>query len=337
MEEQEEEQEQEQVIQIFKECEPNYKKLASNLREALKCLLDENKIAYLDVYDRVKDINSFVDKISRKNYQDPFKDIEDICGLRIVCYYPNDVTKIKNIIYDEFVVHESQDKGDLLEPDKFGYRSYHIIIEVKREWLKAPNFRGLGGLKAELQIRTILMHAWADVSHKLSYKKKEHIPPIFQRKLFQLSALFEIADDRFETLRKEREEYKNTLFNAKGEFDINQELNLDSLSAFLDYYFIDKMHEDKSNAQLLDELIKYKVSLNDLFLSYIKIKDKLPEIEQEVMGKRKIKWSQTGVVRHILCLTNDPYWIDERRRFEGAAFNSNKVTEIQRKRLSETN
>lgn len=99
----------------------------------------------------------------------------------------------------------SEDKVDNLEPDKFGYRSHHFVVTLRHEWLNVPNYRGLEGIKAEIQVRTILMHAWADISHKLSYKKKEHIPELFQRNLFQLSALFEIADDRFEMLRAERE------------------------------------------------------------------------------------------------------------------------------------
>ena len=63
-----------------------------------------------------------------------------------------------------------------LEPDRFGYRSRHFIVSVNREWLKAPNYRGLSGLKAEIQVRTILMHAWADVEYKLAYKKRNMFP-----------------------------------------------------------------------------------------------------------------------------------------------------------------
>lgn len=329
------ERENDQLIQEFQQKLSCYNRLTLHLKESIRYLLDDNDIQYLDVYHRVKDIDSFLEKVLRKNYDNPFDSIEDICGVRIVCYYPSDIQRIKNIIYDEFEINNSEDKSDLLEIDKFGYRSYHFIIKLKKEWLKIPNFRGLDNLKVELQVRTILMHAWADISHKLAYKKKEHIPEIFQRKLFQLSALFEIADDRFESLRNERKKYIETLFSEKGEFNIYQELNLDSLSTFLDFYFQDREHDDKSNASLLDELIFYNISLYEMFSAYVRVKEKLPELEKEAFGKRRGKWAQTGAMRHILDLTNDRYWLDRKKMFESIAFNNNKITEKQRRRLIE--
>jgi putative GTP pyrophosphokinase len=149
-----------------------YRILATNLHQALKGFLNDARIDILDVQDRVKEFDSFYEKIQRKGYGKPFDQVEDICGLRIICYFPSDLDKISKLIEREFDVLESKDKVDLLEPDRFGYRSLHFIVSVKNEWLKAPNYRGLSGLKAEIQVRTILMHAWADVEHKLAYKKR---------------------------------------------------------------------------------------------------------------------------------------------------------------------
>lgn len=292
---------------------PKYERLAKNLRQAFKSFLDNVGIDVLDVGYRIKDFESFSEKIQRKGYKNPFQEMEDICGLRIICYYPSDLEKISQIISSECDVTETVDKRDLLEPDRFGYRSLHFVLTVKSDWLKAPNYRGLGGLKAEVQVRTILMHAWADIEHKLAYKKTEHVPDQFKRKLYQLSALFEVADEQFDSLREAKEEYVQQLISeearASGRFDVNQEMNLDSLQAFLDFYFPDR--KKGFTSELLDEIIKFNISFADLTESFEQTKDILPFIEAESAKMHKIKgkvWAQVGIVRAILDFTNDDYW-----------------------------
>ncbi len=72
-------------------------------------------------------------KYNEKKYNLPFEQIEDICGIRIICYYQSDITKICDIINTEFDVIESQDKEDLLESNEFGYRSFHFIVKLKKK------------------------------------------------------------------------------------------------------------------------------------------------------------------------------------------------------------
>lgn len=290
-----------------------YERLATNLKLAFESFLHETGIDVLDVTYRIKDFESFWEKIQRKGYKDPIKEIEDICGLRIICFYPSDLEKISKVINNEFYIKESVDKADLLEPDKFGYRSLHFILTLKDSWLQAPNYRGLGELKAEVQVRTILMHAWADIEHKLAYKKKEDVPDQFKRKLYQLSALFEIADEQFDLLRKNKEEYRQDLISEKakqsGRFDINQPMNLDSLQAFLDFYFPDRNRADENTRNLLDEIIMYEVSMKELVEAYEALRDILPAIEEKTFTREKgVKWAQVGIVRTMLEFTNDRYW-----------------------------
>lgn len=296
----------------YAEVCPKYKSLATNLKQALEEFLKDAGIEYLYTSYRIKDFNSFWDKTERKGYKKPLKDIEDICGLRIICYYPPDLWKISDIINKEFNVIESLDKTDLLEPDRFGYRALHFIVNIKKGWAKAPNYRGLDGLKAEIQVCTILMHAWADIEHKLAYKKEEHVPDQFKRKLYQLSALFEIADAQFDSLRKEKEGYKEHLITEDvkktGRFDVSQEMNIDSLQAFLDFYFPDREKADTGG--VLDEILISGVTLKDLVDGYEKVAEFIPEMEKEFykIVKSKGRWHQTGIIRQILDITHEGYW-----------------------------
>ena len=132
----------EELQNKYDELYPLYKRLGENIKDALIQFLNENKIDYLDVEFRVKTFKSFYEKIERKSYKDPFKEIQDVCGLRIINYYSSDLDKITELINNEFNIVESIDKKDELDDDRFGYRSYHFIANLKKEWLKAPNYRG---------------------------------------------------------------------------------------------------------------------------------------------------------------------------------------------------
>lgn len=293
-------------------CE-KYCNLGDNLQSSLRILLKEADISFLDVNYRVKDYDSFLDKIDRKEYQNPLEDNEDFCGMRIICYFPSDIEKIGELINEEFIVHHSEDKSDK-EIDRFGYRSYHFVVSVKEDWLTVPSFRNLKDVKAEIQVRTILMHAWADIEHKLQYKKKEHIPKIIQRKFYQLSALFELADEQFEILRDKKEEvYKNSFPEHAKEFDIQQEMNVDTLQGFLDLHCPEREKSAEYTAKLLDELLEYKISFDDLESMLNKFSEKeIKDIENETKAflndSKKNGWAQVGLIRFLLDLTNEEYW-----------------------------
>lgn len=293
-----------------------YKRLGSNAKEALETFLVENNISFLAVTSRIKDVESFLEKIERKNYEYPFEQIEDICGIRIICYYQSDIEKICQIIEREFDVQENQDKEELLQEDQFGYRSYHFIVKIKDKWLEAPNYRGLETLKVEIQVRTVLMHAWAEIEHKLAYKQKIHIPNHLKRKLYRISAKLEEADEQFEDIKNESIKYRDDL-TQKGategdDFYKDIKIDLDSLQSFLDYKFPNRKKSIDGTRSLLNELLENKIDLKTILASLEITKPYLNEIEKEIFEERlkeeKDGWAQVGIVRKTLDLTNDNYY-----------------------------
>lgn len=269
-----------------------YDILGQILQQDLKKLLKDKKIDYLSVNYRIKDFDSFWDKIRRKKdkYDNPFDEIEDICGLRIICYYISDLDKITSLIKKEFEVLEIIDKAGLLKDDEFEYLSLHFIVKLNESWLKAPSYRDLGDLKAEIQVRTILQHAWADISHKLVYKKKIQIPSQFKRKLNSLSCILENSDIQFDSLKDDRTKYISKI-SGKATFDLNQELNLDSLQAFLDFYFPDRVRDINEAAELLDEILTFnkdygkQISLKTILEAYNETKDNIAIEEVSLFNK----------------------------------------------------
>jgi len=303
----------------YKEIQLQYDKLGVNISQALELLLKENSISYLSINNRTKAIDSFIGKIEKKNYKSPFEEIEDICGIRIICYYQSDVNKIKEIIRKEFEVLEDENKEENLEYDQFGYRSFHFIIRIKKEWLNTPNYRGLENLKAELQIRTVLMHAWAEIEHKLAYKSKSQIPKEFRRKLSRISAKLEESDEQFEEIKNQMDSNKIILIEAAKASDIfedNIELNLDNLKAFLDYAFPNRHKDIDQTRELFDEMIKLQITLKDLTTGYNNVKNELFNIEKEEaksfdnieINEGEVHWQQTGAAMTVLELTNENYY-----------------------------
>jgi len=305
------------IREKFNNLRPLYKRLAENIKQALETFLQEENISFLTVTYRIKDIDSFIEKIERKKCKNPFDDIEDICGIRIICFYQKDVEKICEIIKEEFLIEESEDKENLLSEDQFGYRSFHFIGKIKKNWLEAPNYRGLEDLKTEIQVRTILMHAWAEIEHKLAYKQKIHIPPHLKRKLYRISAKLEEADEQFEDIKFESETYrKNVISEAKqkgGKFDKKMKLNLDNFQAFLDYEFPDRSSDIESTRDLLNEIIEHKISFEEILNGYDKVSSILDDMEKETFRDKLKKdesygWHQVGVMRNILDLTVERYY-----------------------------
>jgi putative GTP pyrophosphokinase len=291
---------------------PIFEKLARNLSSAIELLLEENGIDYLKVYHRIKDVDSFLEKITRKKYDTPFDQVEDICGIRIICYYPQEVAAIRQLLNKELDVSESFDKESSLGLNQFGYRSSHLIASIPSTWFNVPNFRNLKGLKAEIQIRTVLMHAWAEIEHKLSYKKASHIPDDFKRKLFRISAKLEESDDQFQELKEQSARFQEKIIeDAKAQrldFSSLHTVDLDTFQAYLDFRFPRREKNLTESRELLDQLQEMGIQISDIEEGYTKLEPYVGELEKPILEIVPTGYSQTGAVRNVLDYTSEKFY-----------------------------
>ena len=180
--------------------------LIETVKFALQKEIRRKKIKIHSFTDRIKTFDSFLDKIRRKNIMEPFKEIHDLVGLRVVCLFLPDLEVIGGIIRKEFNVFEEDNKVDNLELDIFGYMSLHYKAKLKVE----SDSRGLTAMQEipfEIQVRTIAQDAWASISHYLDYKQESFLPAQLRRDFYALSGLFYVADTHFSMLRKEQSKY----------------------------------------------------------------------------------------------------------------------------------
>jgi ppGpp synthetase/RelA/SpoT-type nucleotidyltranferase len=100
----------------------------------------------------------------------------DLAGARIIFYTNNDVERFigSRLIFDNFEIEEDGIKihQPVDEKDKQQYRARHYTIRLKEDRTKLPEYSKFRGLRCEVQIQTVLDHAWSETSHDILYKNE---------------------------------------------------------------------------------------------------------------------------------------------------------------------
>lgn len=176
-----------------------YQEVTEMTKRHLCALLREKDIHVHMVAGRIKARQSLEEKIRRNaGRYGSLADITDLCGIRVITYYADEIDAVAACIRGAFAVDEENcvDKRKLLQADSFGYLSLHLILEI-------PYAHAHGGFccKVEVQIRSVLQHAWAAVEHALAYKQ-EAAENYAQRRAFsRLAGMLELADLEFLKIR----------------------------------------------------------------------------------------------------------------------------------------
>lgn len=229
-----------QLAQAYETLSPELNRVLGTLKEQISDLLVVQGIMIHSVTGRVKSPSSFKRKIARpdKTYNELW-DVTDLIGLRIITYYEDTIETIGQLIEKEFDVDylHSQNKLRLQDHEKFGYRSLHYICYLPKE----KNL--LASARFEIQIRTVLQHAWAEIEHDLGYKASEEIPPSMRRRFSQVAGLLEVADREFVSLREGISSYENSLVKKKADFE-NASLDIISLKALIDSALVREIDEE---------------------------------------------------------------------------------------------
>lgn len=180
--------------------------------QALICdLLAEHGRNVHSVTFRVKDRESFERKIQRSGaFYESLSAITDVAGVRIITYFEDDVDALAQVIEREFEIDtaNSVDKRAALDPDRFGYLSLHYVAALTEGRRRLTEYRKFPDMKCEIQIRSILQHAWAEIEHDLGYKSAAAIPRSFRRRFSRLAGLLETADTEFARIRDDLSAYE---------------------------------------------------------------------------------------------------------------------------------
>jgi len=128
---------------------------------------------------RVKNPGRLKEKLEKRqpeqNYtclDDIYKDIVDFAGVRIALYFPGDQKEVEKFINSTFDVDIIKDDFPLKKPDKkrfSGYKAVHYHVRL-REGDFIDHQTRYAKVRIEIQVASVLMHAWSEVEHDLAYK-----------------------------------------------------------------------------------------------------------------------------------------------------------------------
>ncbi len=162
---------------------------------------------------RVKDIDSAVGKVARKDYNDPLQQMTDLVGVRFVVLLSPQLYTIGDLIENipdwTYTKDRDPDEEAQIQAEKFGYQSLHYIVRSSRN-IEVSGVVIPKGLPCEVQLRTLLQHTYAEVVHDSIYKAVVRVPPKANRFVARSMALIETSDHLFvETMRLLEEENRD--------------------------------------------------------------------------------------------------------------------------------
>ncbi len=176
--------------------------VADTVKSAAERDLVDSYIFEVPPKHRVKEVNSFLVKAlsPKKNYPNPIEDIEDQVGVRFVVLLMSQVAKIGAII-EGCSLWTFKKSRDLLserenEPMVFTYQSDHYVVR-NRDRLVHGGAEIPAGSACEIQIRTLLQHAYSQLTHDLTYKPRQALTAGVHRCNARSMALIEVTDELF--------------------------------------------------------------------------------------------------------------------------------------------
>ncbi len=207
----------ESAVAEYKQIRPLYLDFAETAKVLIADILKSNSVKYSSIEARAKGVDSFGNKASKSSendpakpkYPNPLEEIKDMAGVRVITFLPQTVEYVCSHIEREFLILERIDKAEkLINEGKLGYQSVHFLAKMRPDRSELPEYQRYKDLVLEIQVRTILQHAWAEMEHDIQYKSAMEIPILFQRRFIALAGLLEIADREFQMLQDESEQIK---------------------------------------------------------------------------------------------------------------------------------
>lgn len=215
------------ILKEYQEHLPQFQEAEKRQMEAIRDYLSKAGIRIAGLESRIKTESSLTGKLILKGSKyKSLADITDILGFRVITFYPDDVDKVASVIdrYYEVDWDNSVDKRKLHDIDSFGYLSLHYVCRM-------PDMP----YRMEIQMRTLMQHAWANMYHDIGYKSGVEIPKEYIRNMNRLAGMLELVDAEFSRIRMEVTDYRRRMqaLVASGNLD-DAQLDGETFKSYLD-------------------------------------------------------------------------------------------------------
>ena len=194
-----------------------YYELIKPYTDAMNLILTRLEILDHDTYEtedfkpihsitnRIKEKDSIQNKLKRKGAQQSVQDakslLKDIAGIRVVCYFEQDIRHLVSSLKKQSDLIIIREKDYITTPKPNGYRSFHMIVGVPTYYMDSMDY-----YPVEIQFRTISMDLWAAMEHRICYQNQPFNELEMRSAFRQYSEILEGMEKSFEVYSENNEE-----------------------------------------------------------------------------------------------------------------------------------
>lgn len=293
------------AVEWYSQNKHLYEALAKKVESVVEEILESRNLNYHSITSRVKSIPRYKEKASKDKFKDPKSEIFDMAGIRVTTYTDNDAKRVHKIVEESFELHptHSIDKSKELGVNRVGYRSIHCVGTLGKDRAKLPENQIFKNLPFEIQVRTILQHAWAEFEHDRNYRFSGVLPHDIRRRLSIVAGNLELIDREFDSIEETIDKYVKEVGEKTDVGDLSISINSKSLET----YASKKFHELIGLG--LTNLIADESLISELSVLGIKSLEELESIIPDDFIKRKAEMmypgsSVYGLIRTLLLIYN---------------------------------
>lgn len=280
----------EHFIKWYEDNQDNYREAANFVHNKIINFITRQKLNVANSCARVKTVDSVYKKAKKMvindgkyslKYSDPKSQIMDFAGVRIIVYLSSDLKiitdAVERLFKDYILCDDSANKIDLLGKDKVGYLSIHYVVTINTNELE---YTHLNGVKCEIQIRTVLQDAWAQVFHDRLYKGNNESTEesSIVRKTNLLSGSLELIDSQIDEIVRYYDNKNGNLSKKAYQALLNAVVCENSLSEYCELLLNDKVEKYYSYRQVEELLLSFGIKtireldycVNEEFINEIK-------------------------------------------------------------------
>lgn len=274
----------------YEKNESKYNEAANFVHDKILNYIKKQKFNVANSYARAKTVDSVYKKAKKMvkrdgeytlKYSDPQNQIKDFSGVRIIVYLASDIKvvtdAVERLFKDHILYDDSGNKIDLLGEDKVGYLSIHYVVTIDTNELE---YAHLKGIKCEIQIRTVLQDAWAQVFHDRLYKGSigSTDDSSIVRKTNLLSGSLELIDGQIDEIVKYYDSKNGNLSKKAYQELLNEVISENTLSEYCEsllngkvekYYSYRKVKELLSSIGI-ETIRELDYCVNEEFINEIK-------------------------------------------------------------------
>jgi putative GTP pyrophosphokinase len=264
-----------EFIQKYESEKPMLKEWGDEVTEYIISEIEKLKLSKLFIRippkPRLKENKELIKKAfyRNKDYSDPYNDITDKIGTRFVVLLVEDIEEIKKIIEENEHWNYSEDRDFEEErnkqPELFTYQAVHYIVRNKLE-IDRNGTKILSNTPCEIQIKTILQHAYSELTHDSIYKPGNlKIPPNIHRHVARSMALIETTDKIFSNVNKKINKMENEFNNIIAEISTIGELDKSKYDKDINSLLFENYKEliNKSEIKRVVEFFNNKTNLRE--------------------------------------------------------------------------